>query len=67
MKLLDGNQQLLLDLENDFESTYLNDSTEDSKKRIIKKIIEEDVDLFYKEIPDFDLHDSFSEESGVDR
>ncbi|CAG9859280.1 unnamed protein product [Phyllotreta striolata] len=65
MKLVSSNH-LLLDLENEFESTYLHDSMDDSKKRIIKKIIEEDADMFYKDIPDFDVHESFPDECKID-
>ncbi|XP_057656709.1 uncharacterized protein LOC130894129 [Diorhabda carinulata] len=65
MKLLDGDH--FFDLENELLLTDINSGImEDSKKRIIKKIIEEDVDLFYKEKPHFDLDEQFSNENEID-
>ncbi|XP_023013198.2 uncharacterized protein [Leptinotarsa decemlineata] len=67
MKLF-KNENLLCDLYGDSDmelNDHLN-GVEENERKIMKLIIEEDVDSFYKDRPDFDGHDVDCEETDVE-
>ncbi|XP_072396153.1 uncharacterized protein [Diabrotica undecimpunctata] len=62
--MLLGDDMMFLDSEN--ESNNPANTSEDPTKKIMQKIIEEDVDQFYKEKPDFDLQENLLADNEMD-